>query len=170
MKTLIAYTSKHGSTEDCAKRLERAVTGEVSVINLNKDKALSIKDYDNVIFGGSVYGGMVSRKLKKFIADNEEALLQKNIGIYICCMSDKEKINAQFEQNFSKKLLDKAVAKSNFGGEFHFARMNFIEKFLIKQIYKNDNSLKVDGKKDIRRLDEKAIKNFAESINKYYRE
>ncbi|WP_244834720.1 flavodoxin domain-containing protein [Clostridium sp. BJN0001] len=167
MKTLIVFASKHGTTKDCAKRLERAINGEVSLIDIKKDEICSINEYDNVILGGAIYGGMVSRKLKKFISDNKEILLKKNLGIYICCMSDKEKINSQFEQNFSKDILDKAFIKSSFGGEFHFLRMNFFEKFIIKQIYKNDKSQKIDGKKDIKKLDLQAIKNFAKCINDF---
>ncbi len=162
MRDLILFGSKYGTTETCANKLKEYMGGEVEVININKDSNISLDIYESIIIGSPVYAGMFDKEIKKFIEDNKDKLATKKLGLFMCCMSDDKRVIQQFEENVPKEILEKAKIKESFGGEFKFSKMNFFEKIIIKMIAKKDKSLgKVDGKTDINKINEAAIKKFA---------
>lgn len=161
MKSLILFGSKYGTTETCANKLKGYMNGEVEVLNINKASNVLLDDYDKVIIGSPVYAGMFNKGIKAFIENNKSELMNKKLGLFMCCMSDGKKITEQFEANVPKELLEKAKIMESLGGEFKFSKMNFFEKKIIKMISKKDKSLgEINGKTDISRIDENAIKNF----------
>ncbi|MEG0672276.1 flavodoxin domain-containing protein [Clostridium sp.] len=167
MKSLVLYGSKYGTTEECAKKLKDHLHGEVDLINVEENKDIKLANYNKVIIGGSIYAGMINKGIKKFIEDNKSELIGKDLGLFMCCMSDGEKVKEQFEQNIPKEILDAAKVKENLGGAFKFSKMNFFEKKIIKMISKKDPSLgSVDCKTDIYKIDEDAINKFAIAMGK----
>lgn len=167
MNTLVLYGTKYDTTEECAKKLKTYLNGEVDLINVKNSKSIDLDNYSKVIIGSSIYMGMINKGIKIFIENNKSELVKKDLGIFISCMSSREGIKGQFEQNISKEILEHAKIKENFGGAFKFSKMNFFEKKIIKVITKKDKTIGlVDGKTDIYRLDENAINNFALVMNK----
>ncbi len=165
MRSLILFGSKYGTSETCAKKLKGYMHGEVDLVNVKNSADILLDNYDKVIIGSSVYMGIINKEIKKFIKDNQSELMSKKLGLFICCMSEGEKINEQFAQNLSKEILDSAMIKENFGGEFKFSKMNFFERKIIKMIAKKGPSLEVvDGKTDINKINEDAISRFANKI------
>lgn len=165
MKSLILFGSKYGTAETCTKKLKGCIQGEVDIVNVKNSADILLGNYDKVIIGASVYMGIINKEIKKFIEDNQPNLISKKLGLFICCMSEGEKVNEQFTQNFSKEILDAAIVKENFGGEFKFSKMNFFEKKIIKMIAKKDPNLgDVDGRIDINKIDEDAIIRFANKV------
>lgn len=161
MKSLILYGSKYGTAEECAKQLKGKMQGEVELINIKDNKDILLTDYNKIIIGGSIYIGMINKEIKAFIESNKSELIQKELGLFMCCMSDGEKVKEQFEQNLPKEVLDAAKVKENLGGAFKFSKMNFFEKKIIKMIAKKDPSQGIiDGKTDISKIDEDAISRF----------
>ena len=77
MKTLIAYGSKHGAAAKCAVILKEKIRGEVEMINLQQIQNIALKDYDNVIIGGSIYAGAIQKQVTAFCSQNLEILKQK---------------------------------------------------------------------------------------------
>lgn len=166
MKSLILFGSKYGTTESSANKLKGYLKGEVEIIDIKKSNNISLDKYDKIIIGSSVYAGMINKDIKSFIENNKAKLINKNFGLFTCCMSDGDKVNEQFNQNLPGEILAAAKAKENFGGEFIFSKMNFFEKLIIKMISKKDPSLgKVDGKSDISKINEEAIKRFAMAMS-----
>lgn len=166
MKSLILFGSKYGTTEDSANKLKDYLKGDVEIINIKQAKNISLNNYERVIIGSSIYAGMINKDIKSFIENNKAELVNKKLGLFTCCMSDGEKVVEQFNQNVPKEILEVAKVKENFGGEFKFSKMNFFEKTIIKMIYKKDKSLGiVNGKSDISKINEEAIKNFAIIMN-----
>ena len=133
MKTLIVYASKHGTTEYIAKMLQQEITNTVDVVNLKKEKHVDLAPYDRIIVGGSIHAGMLQKKVRKFCEDNSVELLKKQIGLYQCCMHEKE-AEAQFETNYPEILRKHSCSTKIMGGEFRFEQMNFIEKAMVKKI------------------------------------
>ncbi|MGL5692637.1 MAG: flavodoxin domain-containing protein [Peptostreptococcaceae bacterium] len=165
MKTLIVFGSNYGSTEECAKMLKNYIGQNCEVINVNNIKNTSLNKYENIIIGSPVYAGMFNKEIKEFIENNKDELINKKIGLFMCCMSNGEKINEQFEANLPKEILNNAVIKENFGGEFNFSKMNFLERSIVKMIAKKDKSLgKVDGKSNINIIDNDLIQQFAKCM------
>lgn len=157
MKTLIAYASKHGFTKDCAEKLSGKLNGEVEIKNLKLDKAIDLSQYDKIIIGGSIYAGQIQKEVKEFCSKYINELKKKKLGLFICGMSEDDKVTQQIKASYPEELLNCAIIKENFGGEFVFNKMNFFERFIIKKIAKTSE--------DMHNLKENNIQNFAEKMN-----
>jgi len=135
MKTALIYISKHGTTERVAGLISERMSGGIDLINLRYEKNPDISSYDSIILGGSIHAGMVQKRLKRFCENNSELLLQRRLGLFICCMeTDENKLNTEFENAYPPHLRQNAVAQGIMGGEFLFEKMNFLEKAIIKKI------------------------------------
>lgn len=156
MKTLIIYGTKHGSAKKCSEILKGKIKGDVTVVNAVKDNIPDLSMFDTIIVGGSIYMGNVQKEIKEFCLKNSSVLKNKRVGLFICCMN-KENTDAQLNNAFPKELLDSAICKDSFGGEFIFKTMNFMERFIVKKISKTD--------KDISEINDKNIDEFVGKIN-----
>ncbi|KOA20430.1 protoporphyrinogen IX dehydrogenase [Clostridium homopropionicum DSM 5847] len=166
MRNLILYATKHGCTKKCAAILSQKLDGEVDLFDLKEIKGVNYDQYDKVIIGGSIYAGRIQKEVSRFCIENIDKLKEKKLGLFICCMNESIK-ETQINTSFPEELLNSAVVKDSFGGEFNFDHMNFMEKTIVKMISKSDPNLpKVDGKENISKLSEDSINKFAEKINK----
>jgi menaquinone-dependent protoporphyrinogen oxidase len=158
MKSLIVYCSSHGTTEKAVRFLSEGLKGEVLAVDLKREKVkYDLRDYDTVIIGGSIHVGNIQRKIKQFISHNLVPLLEKEVGLFLCCMRDGETAIEQFNNAFPQELRKNSAAMGLFGGEFLLSEMNFLEKQIVK---------KVSGATiDQSNLDYDAIKEFVSKIN-----
>jgi menaquinone-dependent protoporphyrinogen oxidase len=131
--TLIIYASRHGCTEHAVEILQKQLSGDKKCYNLKDKPNVSFAAYDRVIVGGSIHAGKIQRSVKNFCKKYQESLVEKQLGLFICCM-DNEKALEQFNNAYPQPLRDHALAAGLFGGAFCFERMNFIEKAIIKKI------------------------------------
>lgn len=169
MSTLIMYVTKHGSTRKCASILSKKLTGKVDMYNLREGKAPDLAEYDKVIIGGSIYAGRIQKEISEFCSQNLEALKNKKLGLFICCMF-KDSSMAQLKSAYPEELLKRAAASNSFGGEMNFSDMSFGEKAITrmvsKMMAKNDlNFAAIDMKKDISIISEAVIDDFTQLMN-----
>ncbi len=157
MNTLIAYATKYGCTEKCAKLLAEKLTGNVKLCNLKNNSKPDINKYDKIIIGGSVYMGKIRKEVNKFCNNNFKKINQKKIGLFICGMEEQDKTIEHFDDFFPKELISKAITKNSFGGEFIFKNMNMMERFIIKKVSKEEN--------DISKILSDNIEKFANEMN-----
>jgi len=157
MKTLIIYASKYGTTEKCGNLLRDKLHNEVEIVNIKKESIPEINTFDNIIVGGSIYMGKIQKEVYKFCLKNANVLKNKNLGFFICCMSENEAAGKQINSSFPEELLKDAVAIGCFGGEFKFKKMNFFERFIIKKISKTSE--------DSSKLLQESINEFAQLMN-----
>ena len=159
MKTAIIYASKYGTTEKVAVSIAEKLreNNEVELFSLKENANPDISDFRTVILGSSIYAGKASRKMKTFCAKNEQVLLQKKLGLFVCGMEpSRAKRQKELEDAYSE-VLSKSVAATGFlGGEFKFEEMNFFERLIIKRISKTNES--------VSRIDEYAIEVFVEKL------
>lgn len=134
MKVLIVYSNKYGVTEEAALQLKSKFDKETHLININKQAVPSISDFDCIIFGSSVYVGQINKKIKEFVAANEELLLSKALGLFICC-GLPENLEQHFAHAYSDQVLSHAI-KSSFGGELRIDKMKFGDKILTGMMLK----------------------------------
>ncbi|WP_144549815.1 flavodoxin domain-containing protein [Bacillus sp. X1(2014)] len=158
MKCLIVFCSSHGTTEKAVRFLSESLKGEVQTIDLKREKVkFDLRNFDTIIIGGSIHAGNIQRKIKHFITHNYDTLLEKEVGLFLCCMHGGETAIEQFNHAFPQELRKNSAAMGLFGGEFLLSEMNFIEKQIVK---------KVSGATiDQLNLDYEAIKEFALKIN-----
>ncbi|HEY8543138.1 MAG TPA: flavodoxin domain-containing protein [Pseudothermotoga sp.] len=130
----MVYDSYTGTVEKCAKLLAEKL-GNVDLVNISKQKLPNLQNYDCVVIGSYVHAGHVSKKIRKFTTQNLEALKNKKLGIYLCMLS--EQFDRYLNSNFDKDFLNMVKVKDFFGGELNYQRMNFLYRFILKNIEKN---------------------------------
>jgi menaquinone-dependent protoporphyrinogen oxidase len=157
MKILIVYATKHGTTGKAVDLLSQELEKhDVHPININKSNPPAVENFDVVIVGGSIHAGRIQGKIKKYLATNQNALLKKKLGLFICCMEKDHKARDEFETVYPEELKKHAIAHGCFGGEFLMDKMNFLQRAIIKKISGVD--------KTVSQIDFEAIQNFAERI------
>ncbi len=130
MKILIAYSSKNGTVKGCVERLTDALHNlQADVTDLDVTTP-ELAQYDVVVLGGSVYFGRFRPSLRRFLQDNEEALLQKSLGLFLCCGLAHE-YEYYREKLFSQALRDAAFSTLYFGGVLRVEKCSFIDRFLL---------------------------------------
>ncbi|WP_438446099.1 flavodoxin domain-containing protein [Gorillibacterium sp. sgz5001074] len=154
MRTLIVYATKYGCTEKCAGLLkhELAPSGEVDCVNLKKMGLPDLSRYDRVIIGGSIYAGGIQKEVRSFCATHLPVLLQKRIGLFICCMQEGETAERELLQSFPAELAAHASAKEPFGGEFIFKRMSLLDRFIAWKVAKIETDTSTLSEEKIRRF------------------
>lgn len=160
MKTLIAYASKHGCTEKCAKLLEEHLDGETERVNLKEQTEVDFSKYDKVVLGSPVYIGKILKEVDTFAKTHLNELAQKTIGLFICGMQEEHTLRNELEVNYPNELQDKALVRECFGGAFDFSDMNFAERMITKKVVKID--------KDVSAIREDVIQSFAETLNQQH--
>ncbi len=157
MKVIIIYVSKYGCAEKCVKKLAEKLDGAVDLCNLKSENNVEIWHYDTVIIGGSIYMSSMQKEITAFCTQNENALKEKKVALFTCGMRDGSMAEEQLNNAFSKSLIEAAIAKECFGGEFIFGKMKFIDRLIAK---------KVSGaKEDISNILEENIDKLAQAVN-----
>ena len=134
MPTLIVYASRYGCAEKCARMLQDRLEGAV-LFNLAKDETANLEDYDCIVVGGSIYAGRIHPKVARFCARNLDVLLQKKLGLFICC-ADLARVDEQMAGAFDERLREHAAVVEHFGYEYNFAKMNLLIRTIIRLIAK----------------------------------
>lgn len=134
MNTLIVYASQKGSTADCANYLKEQMMGKVTVLNV-EEKIPKLNDFDTIIIGGSIHMMKIQRKITSFCKRNKQQLLEKNLGLFVCCYTTVGDADF-FETFFDKCLLTHAKMTSIFGGEMRYDRLNVVYRKLFQSLNK----------------------------------
>lgn len=133
MKTLIAYAGRNGTSTQMAKRIAAQVGEKAEVLNLQKQTPPTLEEYQQVILGGSILAGSVPKALKKFIQENTEVLLTKKVGLFLCCLIEKD-IDKYFQDNFPEPIYSHAEEKRWLGGELIMSDHNLIVRKMLKKV------------------------------------
>lgn len=157
MKTLIVYGTTYGHAKACAEQLKGLLTTEAAVMDAVQAQSLSLAEYDQVIVGGSIYMGKVQKSVRDFCTQHQQALLDKKLGLFLCCGLPKE-----WEKNaaaaFPEDLRKHAAAVENFGGRADLSKMGFIHRTLTQMMAKStagdNNGGMLEQPENIRRMAE----------------
>lgn len=108
-KTLIAYESKQGATEEAARKIADVLRSkyqvEVDLVDLKEQKAPDLAQYHNVVVGGGVRGGRIYGKALKFL---ENDLNGKKVAFYV---SSSWAGTPGSYDNAKSKFVERKVAK-----------------------------------------------------------
>lgn len=158
MKSLIVYCSSHGTTEKAVEFLKGQLIGEVLSVDLKREHVqLNLLEFDTVIIGGSIHAGSIQRRIKQFMKQHHDELLEKDLGLFLCCMREGDIAIEQFNNAFPQHLRKNSAAMGLFGGEFLFSEMNFLEKQIVRKV--------VGVTTEQTNLDFESIREFASKIN-----
>ena len=156
MKTLIAYATRYGCARKAAEALRDHLGGEVSLVDLKEDGDPDPGPFDTVIVGGSIQAGRVQRRVRAYCEARSSALLEKRLGLYLCCMYEGEVAVKQLADAFPAALRDRATATGLFGGDLDFEKVGFVARLVVKKVAGVTES--------VFKFDEGAVVAFAERM------
>lgn len=158
MRTAIIFISRHGTTFSVAKIIaQKLKENNIDLINLREEKKVDLSAYQRIILGGSIHMGQVHKKTKSFILKHRTELLNKELGLFLCCMETGEKGKEQYDMAFPEELQLHAKSNAMMGYEYLLEEMGFLEKMMIKKITGKDKSYSM--------INHNAITEFAEAFH-----
>ncbi len=157
-KTLIAYSTTLGCTEQCASKLKEDLGEGVDLIRISRRRRFNLKNYDTIIVGGSIHEGMIQRSVHKFCESNLDILMQKQIGLFVCCMDPDANEQELIERAFPESLVKHALASGFFGGELNIKKMNLLQKIMTRKAARLQKEPDIDFQK---------ILDFARTLQEY---
>lgn len=135
MQTLIAYSSKYGGTKACAERIQAKLPGDALLWNLDTSPTADLAPFDTVILGCSFYMGKPRKAMRKFAKKYEKQLVDKNLGMFLCCIQDIDKnVREQFELAYGKALMQHATALEQLGGLVDFTKLTPVDKMIMNMV------------------------------------
>jgi menaquinone-dependent protoporphyrinogen oxidase len=122
-KTLIAYETKGGATEEAARKIADVLRSkyqlEVDLVDLKEQKVPDLSQYRNLVVGGGVRGGRVYSKALKFLKNDFSG---KRVAFFVSSSwagtpGSYENAKAKFVENILAKYPNiEAVSTEAFGG------------------------------------------------------
>ena len=153
MKILIAFATRYGTTERCAEILKNILTEkqhEVIVIDLKKNKKVTLKDYDAVVIGGSFMMFRMNSLVIKFVKSNLDTLLKMKTGLFMCGADDKWE--EEIKKGFPEELLKNAAVQGYFGYEMNWDRMSPIFRGMMQKSYNTTEPVRMINKENIEKF------------------
>jgi len=144
MKTLIAYSTTLGCTEQCASRLKEDLGPDVDLFRISRRRKINLDLYSTVIIGGSIHEGLIQRSVRKFCEAYIEKLLKIEVGLFICCVESGEDEQELLQRAFPEELLSHSLANGYFGGELNFKKMNLLQKIMSRKKARLEEKPEID--------------------------
>ena len=133
-KTLIAYQSKGGATEEAARKIAEVLRSkfklEVDLVDLKEQKPFDVSLYQNIVVGGGVRFGKVYSKALKFL---ENDLSGKKIAFFTSSSwggtpGSYENAKTKFvENNLAKYPKISPVSTEAFGGRIRYFNKTMVD-------------------------------------------
>lgn len=159
MNTLIIYASTYGYTEEMVNKMVNESNHKFDSINILKNKSIDLTHYENIIIGSCIYVGQINKELKKYLSNNHDELMHKNVGLFLACAFE-EQFNTHLSNNFSQDILDHSKIQVNLGGKLQKDKLNFAHKVLVNMIEKTE-----EGKKPVKTFENRTL----DIVNQFYR-
>ena len=156
MKTLIAYASRTGASEKCARMLAERIP-DSTLCDLCKEKP-DPSAYDQVIVGGGVRMGALHVDARQYLDGCKPVLLQKRLGLFLCA-GFAEKAGEIFANNVDPELRAHAVACECFGGEIDMGKLHGFDRLITKMALRSFKD--EDGQAAMPRLLPERVEAFA---------
>lgn len=146
-KTLIAYSTTLGCTEQCASKLKADLGEGVEMVRISRRRRFNLGEYDTIIVGGSIHEGMIQRSVYKFCESNLDELLKKEVGLFVCCMDTDANEQELIQRTFPESLVKHALASGFFGGELNIKKMNLLQKIMTRKAARLQKEPDIDFQK-----------------------
>lgn len=140
-KILVAYGSRDGATAGIAERIGGVLKKagyEVDVASA--EKATEPSGYDAVVLGSALYIGQWRKEAANYLVKHEQALSKLPVWIFSSGPTGPASVDEQMQGfTFPEKLkpsMENIKPKDAiiFKGAIFFKNLNFMEKFMLKQM------------------------------------
>lgn len=173
-KVLLIYGTRYGATREITEKIAETLKSsglEVRLVNSAEEKVPPLKGYEGVLIGTGIKMGMWTKKIKKVVKQNADALNHRDfkLGLYVCCglAAEKDKIPEAIDTYIVKKLEKLGLTPDlydAFGGTYDLREDSNIGKVMrkiLEGILKKERGLEVVESKvyDFRDWDQ--IQSFA---------
>jgi menaquinone-dependent protoporphyrinogen oxidase len=111
MHVLVAYATKHGSTQEVAEAIAAALRAQGAEVEFRSAREVRgpIGDQDLVVLGAPIYSGRWHRDAHRFLKHHHEELLAVPVAVF--GMGPREPGEEAWQR--SRRQLDRALAKRN---------------------------------------------------------
>jgi len=118
-KTLIAYATRGGTTEEYAKAISSVLTDEfkmqADLVNLKKSRNPDLTQYQNIIVGAGIKMFKMHKEGAEFL--EKKNFGEKNVGIFLSSLVPRdEAIKKYVDVILQKNTTLKPIAVEVFGG------------------------------------------------------
>lgn len=158
---LVAYASKHGSTEKIARWIGKEIRGNVDVLNVNNVNSLN---YDYIILGTPIYEHEPLPEMSNFINRNKDQLESKKKSVFV--VSSDNEVRSKREMNieaFTNIIPGEVNQTAVFAGEIDNSELSSNELESVNS-YMNSIS-KPTG--SYSKLNEKKCREYGKSLNRF---
>ena len=132
LKIAIVYTTKGGTTRECAELLARELSGhEIGIFQMQD--APNLAEYDTVIVGFPIRMAKPCREARRYIKTNAAILAKKRAAYYMCC-GFIDCVEDYAEKALPKALRDSVLTVTCLGGSLDPARFRGWDKFIVKSV------------------------------------
>ncbi len=137
MKTLVAYDTKHGATEEAAQRIAEAIRAEgaeADLLDLRKAGAekVPLESFSAVALGGPFYMGRWSSRAAAFARAREGELAAKRFALF--ALGTDEKLGAAQAAACLPSSLASKVITAHFGGRVESRRLGLFERLVMRLV------------------------------------
>jgi menaquinone-dependent protoporphyrinogen oxidase len=171
--TLIIYSSIDGHTKVISTKIAEYLSEKenVDLVSLAEVKALSLKNYQQIIIGASIRYGNYRKDLFEFINNNLEDLNEKENAFFsVNVVARKSEKNSAESNPYVKKFLKATKWKPKnidvFAGVVDYPAYNFFDKFMIRLIMWITSG-PTDPKSRFEFTDWNRVERFAEDLIKF---
>lgn len=158
---LVAYASKHGSTEKIARWIGKEIRGNVDVLDVDSVNNLN---YDYIILGTPIYEQEPLASMKEFIGKHNDKLQNKKKAVFV--VSSDNEVRAKREMNiesFTNIIPGEINQTAVFAGEIDKSELSNNEQESVDS-YMNSISKPVGS---YSKLNEKRCREFGKSLNRF---
>ena len=107
-RTAVIYaTGMTKNTKKVAEYIARQIGADI--FNLKEITMINTTEYDTIVFGTGIHAGKPYKQLVEYIEKNKDSLVQKRLFLFIECMYNGEKGDAQRDAVAEQLGIQKAV-------------------------------------------------------------
>lgn len=141
-KFIIIYSTVDNCTKNiCLKIQDIIEKGDnfVDLVSIDEDQLLNLENFDKIIIGASIRYGKHSKKIYKFIRENQSTLDNKvNAFFSVNLVARKSQKNRPDTNPYLIKFLDHIAWKPQhlavFGGKLDYQRYGILDRQMIRFI------------------------------------
>jgi menaquinone-dependent protoporphyrinogen IX oxidase len=129
-KTLIAYATRGGTTEDYAKAIGSVLTNEfkmqVDIVNLNKDNNPKLTPYRNVVVGAGIRMFKMHKEGAEFLEETDFG--DRKVAIFLPSLEPRDRaIKKYVDVILQKNIKLKPIAVEVFGGRMRMLGITSVD-------------------------------------------
>lgn len=132
MKIAIVYTTKGGTTRECAELLMRELTGHEITVSQMQDN-IDLRPFDLVIVGFPIRMAKPCRRARQYMKNNAAILAEKKTAYYMCC-GFIDCAEEYAEKALPKNLRGTEVTVTCLGGSLDPSKFRGFDKLVVRAV------------------------------------